>query len=113
MSKRKMPHASGSCLLPQHGAFTQQDFFRKQAHHQNSTLDGGGQRHRALRDAGVKKSPQVWINLASKGKSKPIYQELYRKYIRQASKDGVNIRIIAASEGHQMSENEWQRYEKE
>jgi redox-sensitive bicupin YhaK (pirin superfamily) len=28
-------------------------------------------------------------------KSKPIYQELYRKYIRQASKDGVNIRIIA------------------
>jgi hypothetical protein len=26
------------------------------------------QRHRALRDAGVKKSPQVWINLASKGK---------------------------------------------
>nr|XP_051185627.1 uncharacterized protein LOC127299661 [Lolium perenne] len=36
----------------------------------------GTRTHKALGDAGVNKSLQVWINLASKDKSEPMYKKL-------------------------------------
>ncbi|XP_071682138.1 uncharacterized protein [Lolium perenne] len=60
------------------GPFTHQDCSMTQTHHQNNRcpVDDGGSRHQALGDAGVNKSLQVWINLASKDKSEPMYKEL-------------------------------------
>lgn len=66
-----------SCSL-KHMAFTHQDFFRTQGHHQNikCPVDDSRPRHRAIEDVGVKKSLQLWINLASNGQViQPRYHE--------------------------------------
>ncbi|CAM0878042.1 unnamed protein product [Alopecurus aequalis] len=83
------------------GAFTHQDF----SGHKGTIKTGDVQWMTAGRGIvhsempasdGVQKGLQLWINLAAKDKMiEPRYQELQSKDISQASKDGVDVRIIA------------------